>query len=220
MTLNVVLIAVGQRAARASAGLRDERGGCERDGHRPHLPRRDARARRLPAPGREGARGPFAACGRSRSRRFSGQSPGSSSKAAASGSRAAAAAVAFAGAAVVYGLGECFHGPNYGPLVADLAPRGLEGRYWAVSSGSWELGYVARARPSAASSSPPRRSRSGRSPPRCAWSHWPPGCGVRSAARALRSRASCVRSTPGIDSVSDDTASRRREQRAPLLVLA
>lgn len=54
----------------------------------------------------------------------------------------AVAAVAFAGAAIVYGLGECFHGPNYGPLVADLAPRGLEGRYWAVSSGSWELGYV------------------------------------------------------------------------------
>lgn len=54
----------------------------------------------------------------------------------------AAAAVVFAGAAVVYGIGECFHGPNYGPLIADLAPQGLEGRYWAVSSGSWELGYV------------------------------------------------------------------------------
>ncbi len=52
------------------------------------------------------------------------------------------AALAFALAAMVYGLGECFHGPNYGPLVADLAPAGLEGRYWAVSSGSWELGYV------------------------------------------------------------------------------
>jgi MFS family permease len=52
------------------------------------------------------------------------------------------AALAFALAAVVYGLGECFHGPNYGPLVADLAPDRLEGRYWAVSSGSWELGYV------------------------------------------------------------------------------
>jgi MFS family permease len=55
---------------------------------------------------------------------------------------AAAAAAVFAGAAVVYGLGECFHGPNYGPLVADLAPSGLEGRYWALSTGSWELGYV------------------------------------------------------------------------------
>jgi len=28
------------------------------------------------------------------------------------------------------------------PLVADLASRELEGRYWALSSGSWELGYV------------------------------------------------------------------------------
>jgi MFS family permease len=56
---------------------------------------------------------------------------------------AAAAALVFAAAALVYGLGECFHGPNYGPLVADLAPPGLEGRYWALSSGSWELGYVA-----------------------------------------------------------------------------
>ena len=53
-----------------------------------------------------------------------------------------AAAVVFAAAAVVYGIGECFHGPNYGPLVADLAPKELEGRYWAISSGSWELGYV------------------------------------------------------------------------------
>ncbi len=55
---------------------------------------------------------------------------------------AVAAASVFALAAVVYGLGECFHGPNYGPLVGDLAPAGLEGRYWALSSGSWELGYV------------------------------------------------------------------------------
>jgi MFS family permease len=55
---------------------------------------------------------------------------------------AGAAALVFAGAATLYGLGECFHGPNYGPLVADLAPPGLEGRYWALSSGSWELGYV------------------------------------------------------------------------------
>ena len=83
----------------------------------------------------------------------------------------AVAAVAFAGAATVYGLGECFHGPNYGPLVADLAPRGLEGRYWAVSSGSWELGYVLgpavggfvlATAPFVSSRSPPRR----------AW--WPP----------------------------------------------
>lgn len=56
--------------------------------------------------------------------------------------QATAAALVFAVAAVVYGVGECFHGPNYGPLIGDLAPAGMEGRYWALSSGSWELGYV------------------------------------------------------------------------------
>jgi MFS family permease len=55
---------------------------------------------------------------------------------------ATAAVLVFVIAALLYGLGECFHGPNYGPLVADLAPSGREGRYWALSSGSWELGYV------------------------------------------------------------------------------
>jgi MFS family permease len=55
---------------------------------------------------------------------------------------AAAATAVFAGAALVFGLGECFHGPNYAPLVADLAPPGLQGRYWALSSNSWELGYI------------------------------------------------------------------------------
>ena len=45
-------------------------------------------------------------------------------------------------AAVVFGLGECFHGPTQGALVADLAPPRLRGRYMALSTSSWGLGFV------------------------------------------------------------------------------
>jgi predicted MFS family arabinose efflux permease len=55
---------------------------------------------------------------------------------------AAAAAVAFGVAAVVFGVGECFQGPTQGALVADLAPARLRGRYMALSTLSWELGFV------------------------------------------------------------------------------
>jgi predicted MFS family arabinose efflux permease len=55
---------------------------------------------------------------------------------------ATAATVVFACAAVVFGLGECFHGPTQGALVADLAPERLRGRYMALSTVSWELGFV------------------------------------------------------------------------------
>lgn len=56
---------------------------------------------------------------------------------------AAAAALVFGLAAAVFGLGECLHGPTQGALVADLAPPLLRGRYLALSSSSWDLGYVA-----------------------------------------------------------------------------
>ena len=56
---------------------------------------------------------------------------------------AAAAALMFGLAAAVFGLGECLHGPTQGALVADLAPPLLRGRYLALSSSSWDLGYVA-----------------------------------------------------------------------------
>ncbi len=56
---------------------------------------------------------------------------------------ATAAALVFGAAAALFGLGECFHGPTQGPLVADLAPEHLRGRYWALSSNSWDLGYIA-----------------------------------------------------------------------------
>lgn len=56
---------------------------------------------------------------------------------------AAAAAVLFAFAIGVLGaLGECLHGSVQGPLVADLAPRHLLGRYMALSTSSWEVGFV------------------------------------------------------------------------------
>jgi MFS family permease len=55
---------------------------------------------------------------------------------------AAAAATAFAVAAIVFGLGECFQGPVQGALVADLAPPRLRGRYMAVSTISWDVGFI------------------------------------------------------------------------------
>jgi len=55
---------------------------------------------------------------------------------------AAAAALVFGIGAVVFGIGECFHGPNQGALVADLAPERLRGRYMAFSTLSWEVGFA------------------------------------------------------------------------------
>ena len=55
---------------------------------------------------------------------------------------AAAAATAFGLAAIVFGLGECFQGPVQGALVADLAPPRLRGRYMAVSTISWDIGFI------------------------------------------------------------------------------
>jgi MFS family permease len=54
----------------------------------------------------------------------------------------AAAALVFASAAVVFGFSTSFHGPTQGALVADLAPAHLRGRYMALTSTSWEIGYV------------------------------------------------------------------------------
>jgi MFS family permease len=53
-----------------------------------------------------------------------------------------AAAALFAFALIVFGVGECLHGAVQGPLVADLAPPALTGRYMAVSSLSWQLGFI------------------------------------------------------------------------------
>jgi MFS family permease len=55
---------------------------------------------------------------------------------------AATAAVLFAIAAAIFGIGECLQGPTQGALVADLAPERLRGRYMAVSTTSWQVGFV------------------------------------------------------------------------------
>jgi predicted MFS family arabinose efflux permease len=55
---------------------------------------------------------------------------------------AGAAVTVFIGAVIVFGLGECFQGPTQGALVADLAPPRLRGRYMALSTISWEIGFV------------------------------------------------------------------------------
>lgn len=55
---------------------------------------------------------------------------------------ASTAAAVLAGAGIVFGLGECFQGPTQGALVADLAPPSLRGRYMALSTISWEIGFV------------------------------------------------------------------------------
>jgi MFS family permease len=55
---------------------------------------------------------------------------------------AAAATALVAVAAAVFGVGECLQGPTQGALVADFAPDRLRGRYMALSTTSWQLGFV------------------------------------------------------------------------------
>ena len=50
--------------------------------------------------------------------------------------------VVFGLAVILFGLGECFQGPVQGALVADLAPPRLRGRYMAVSTISWDIGFI------------------------------------------------------------------------------
>ena len=56
---------------------------------------------------------------------------------------AVAAVAIFAAAACVFGVGECLHGAVQNPLIADLAPEHLLGRYMAVRTIGWQLGFVA-----------------------------------------------------------------------------
>jgi MFS family permease len=77
---------------------------------------------------------------------------------------AGAAAVIFALAAVAFAVGECLDGPARIALVADLVPEHLQGRYWAISANSWDVGYIVG--PAAGGFIPPlSRSRCGRSRP-------------------------------------------------------
>ena len=43
---------------------------------------------------------------------------------------------------VIFAAGECLHGTIHAPLVADLAPPRVVGRYLAFSSSSWQIGWT------------------------------------------------------------------------------
>jgi MFS family permease len=55
---------------------------------------------------------------------------------------AIAATAVFAAASLLFALGECLHGAIHVPLAADLAPSRLIGRYMALSSQSWQVGWI------------------------------------------------------------------------------
>jgi MFS family permease len=56
--------------------------------------------------------------------------------------QAAIASVALVVAVAVFGIGECLHGPITATVAADLAPDGLRGRYMALSTGSFAVGFA------------------------------------------------------------------------------
>jgi predicted MFS family arabinose efflux permease len=55
---------------------------------------------------------------------------------------ATSAALVFITATMVFGVGETLQGPTQAPLVADLAPEHLRGRYFALSAMSWSAGSI------------------------------------------------------------------------------
>jgi predicted MFS family arabinose efflux permease len=52
------------------------------------------------------------------------------------------AALVLIGATMVFAVGETLQGPTQAPLVADLAPDRLRGRYFGLSSMSWSAGSI------------------------------------------------------------------------------
>jgi MFS family permease len=60
----------------------------------------------------------------------------------AQGASPTIAFVCLAAAAVAFGVGECLHATVFLPLVADLAPQELRGRYMATIGLSWWLGLA------------------------------------------------------------------------------
>jgi MFS family permease len=56
--------------------------------------------------------------------------------------RGTTAALVLAGAMLVFAFGECLHGAIHAPLGVDLAPPQLVGRYMALSSLSWQVGWI------------------------------------------------------------------------------
>jgi MFS family permease len=56
---------------------------------------------------------------------------------------AASAAVLIVIAGAVFAIGECLQGATQQALIADLAPDRLRGRYMALSTNSWSIGWIA-----------------------------------------------------------------------------
>ena len=42
----------------------------------------------------------------------------------------------------MFSVAECLYDAVQGPIVADLAPDGLVGRYMALNAFSWQLGFI------------------------------------------------------------------------------
>jgi predicted MFS family arabinose efflux permease len=56
--------------------------------------------------------------------------------------RPGAAFACLVAAAIAFGVGECLHATTFMPLIADLAPPALRGRYMATAGLSWWLGLA------------------------------------------------------------------------------
>ncbi|MGB2875794.1 MAG: MFS transporter [Gaiellaceae bacterium] len=54
-----------------------------------------------------------------------------------------AAVIALCGVIVLFSVGECLHGAVQNPLIADLAPEHLLGRYMALRTIAWQVGFMA-----------------------------------------------------------------------------
>jgi MFS family permease len=54
-----------------------------------------------------------------------------------------AAVAALCACVAIFALGECLHGAVQNPLIADLSPPHLLGRYMALRSLAWQLGFMA-----------------------------------------------------------------------------
>jgi MFS family permease len=52
------------------------------------------------------------------------------------------AVVALCGVIIMFSIGECLHGAIQNPLVADLAPEHLLGRYMALRTVAWQVGFM------------------------------------------------------------------------------
>jgi MFS family permease len=52
------------------------------------------------------------------------------------------AVVALCGVIVLFSIGECIHGAIQNPLIADMAPEHLLGRYMAMRTIAWQVGFM------------------------------------------------------------------------------